>query len=310
MEVHKNQQVVARGPKVALTRSGQAGLTAGTRGCHDEVALPPLGRRTGAGVVVLLLDSGIGTCCEFAGYRAAIRCLDKQDSHDSEFPARHPAVAGRAREACGPTAGLLPTGVAACCARQCGAVTVARRVRGSRCLGIRADHRERQDAWEHTRQRRCDGVHGRHHYRSAGGADRALSDCLASCALQPGIEHTAFRWFSRILRTSLLGRATHPRVACRHSNPDSRSGRCIRCAHCRVERPSVCPARTDRCSTLSTTPRLAARHATCACARRRMSFSRACLAKINAGRINPQFKRGISSRHAGYRHAIPFWSPL
>lgn len=206
MEVHKNQKVIARGAKFALTLSRQAGLTAGTRGCHDEVAPPPYGRHDGVGVVVLLLDTGIGTCRESAESRDSRRGFGKREDRRCQHSTWHPAVAGRTRKTCGPSAGFLTAGFAPAGTCRRSASAVARRVHGGRRLGVRPDHRQWTDLGRHAWQRRADEGFGWHDHRASRRVDGAVSNRLASRVEQPCAEHPALRRFSGILRTAFLNR--------------------------------------------------------------------------------------------------------
>ncbi len=216
LEVHRNQQVVSRGPKVALVHPGQAGFTAGTRGCHDEVAYPPHGRHIGAGVVVLLLDGGIGTCRQSAGLRESFGELGHHEVHNSQRRSWHPAVAGRTHPACGPSVGpclaFLPAGLTA--ARTCrrGPHALARRVRACG-LGVGPHHRQRSYIGRHAWQCRGEERDGRHGHRPACRTDGLVSDRLAPGADHAGIEHTALRRISGILRTAFLNRSAKSSVA-------------------------------------------------------------------------------------------------
>ncbi len=291
MEVHKNQKVIARGAKFALTLSRQAELTAGTRGCHDEVASPPDGRHDGAGVVVLLLDTGIGTCRESAGRHELLGHFGKREDHNRQHPTWGPAVAGRTREACGPSAGFLAAGLTAAGTGGCRAGSVERRVRTSGCMGVGSDHRERPDLGRHARQRGTDEGGGQPGYRASRRADRVVSNRLASRAFQSCVEHTILRWFAGILRTAFLSRWALRRgaLAC-----PVRSLRYACPIHRGVDRPPmhrVCRVHRHTLSLMSSRRALPVFRAR---GLRHGPFSRACLAKFNAVRINPQFKRGIS----------------
>lgn len=203
LEVHKNQEVVDRGPEFAVRDSGQAGFTAGTRGCHDEVAYAPRGRHVGAGVVVLLPDGGIGTCRQSTRHCESNRCVG-DEVHNGQQHAWRPAFSGRTRQACGPSVGLLTAWVTAACARGGGPSALARRVCAGGRLGVRSGHRERSDLERHARQCRADDRGGWPGDRPACRADRAVSDRLASCVDQPRVEHATFRRGAGILRTAFL----------------------------------------------------------------------------------------------------------